>query len=480
MKQLFAILCAIVALSACNQAFLEPELGQKDEIQVNLTITRSDAFDTKASVKTDWAEEDVVFVFFKGVDAPKYLELKYSNGKWTGTRKNGLVASDLTGASDKKMTAIYLPYGSNATVAASETDFVFDGLTYNGYFLQAELVDYTFVSGVLAGTLNMVAPTLTNASDKLIHFDISGFTSDHEYDLYQDYVKPLTFTKVSADGTVTKEEGKMGKALAGYIDGSMMIFSGILDASAVGVEKDYQFSINDKTASVLYTRDAGNKTLNGAKYIGIGDISSSTWIATEYVYLGFSDVNLQRVMWATKNLGATTVSGEGSYGNFYAWGMTEGYPLSGTFGNYTCSHEFRDIPSYEIDFNGNLKPEYDAAHVAMKGLWRMPTIADLGMLINMTVSEFTNAGTVNGGMTFQKKGSFTDKIFLPAAGFVDDDGPSSGSLAAGIYGVYASATQFREHEASVIQMQSNGIVPADETYAGSHIGHTIRPVFTID
>ena len=79
-------------------------------------------------------------------------------------------SSDISDAADKKMTAVYLPYGSSATVSASAGNFIFSDITYSGYFLKAELVTYTYDGDVLSGTLNMTAPALSNGSDKLIHY----------------------------------------------------------------------------------------------------------------------------------------------------------------------------------------------------------------------------------------------------------------------------------------------------------------------
>lgn len=479
MKKIFAALCTAIMLVACSQVVLEPDSTRYEDIHVNLIVGRSDDFATKATVKSAWADNDVVFVFFKGIAAPKYLELKYNSGTgtWSGTRMNSLTASDLADAAEKKMTAIYLPYGSTATVAANGTDFVFDGLTYNGYFLQAEQVDYTFDGSILTGTLNMVAPTLTDTSDKLIHFDISGFTSGHAYNLYQDFVKPLIFTKVSADGEVAKAEGTMGKAIAGYEDGAMMSFSGILDASAVGSAVDYQFSINDETASILYTRDAGEKTISDAKYIGTGDISNTTtWIGTEYVYLGFNNASDQKICWATKNLGATAVQGEGSFGDYYAFGETTGYALSGTFGNYTSPHSFSVSPYFEVDNNNNLKPQYDAAHVTLKGLWRMPTLAEGILLNDNTAKSSYTEGTVDSGKTFTStvSGFETKSIFLPAAGYVR--GTSLDEV--GNIGYYYLATEDNSN-GYYFRIESNSVTPDRRTTTNAD-GQTIRPVFSID
>ena len=478
MKKRIAILCAIVALAACNQAVPEPDPHWNGNIQVDITVGRADVFATRATVKSAWADNDVVFVFFKGVAAPKYLELKYSSATdtWTATERNALAAADLAAAAEKKMTAIYLPYGSTATVAASGTDFVFDGLSYNGFFLQAETAGYTFDGGTLRGTLNMSAPTLSDAADRLIHFDISGFTPGHAYDLYQDQVRPLTFVKVSADGAVTQDEGQMGKALTGHEDGAMISFSGILDHAAVGEAVDYQFSVNDKTASVLYTRDAGTQTVSDNKYIGIGDICSEKWTATDYVYLGFDNAAGQKLCWATKNLGATVVQGEGSFGYYYAYGDINGYPLSGTFGHYTSPHNFNSNPSYSMDENNRLRPEYDAAHMTLKGLWRIPTVAEGRLLKERTTQSSYTKGTAESGKTFTSAvpGFESKSIFLPAAGYVRGTGLDE----VGNIGYYWLAN----HSSSrgyYFRVEPNSVTP-DRVTTTNKDGQTIRPVFSVD
>lgn len=422
-------------LVACNKDLLDVEKQVPSEtngIKINLSVSRHDSFgSTKATVKSAWADEDVIFVFFKGVTAPKYLEMKYDSGSdtWTPTAKNGLTSSDLSNAADKKMTAIYLPYGSTATVAASEGNFIFNDITYSGYFLNAELVTYTYDGGVLSGTLNMTAPALSNGSDKLIHFDISGFTSGHDYKLYQDYLKPLTFTSVSASGIISINEGAMGASITGYEDGPMMSFSGILDASAVGNAVDYQFSIDDLTSSILYTRDAGIKNLSTSKYIGIGAINNkAVWNAFEYVDLGLS------VRWAKYNVGSTTPEGCGDY---YAWGETETYYEIG-YSQENPQNHWKDGKSsgynwssytklatgtnnhtkYNYtDLKKTLDPEDDVAYVQWGGKWRMPTYDEFAEIEIHCTWRWTDVNGVNGYKVISKMDGYQDRfIFLPVTG----------------------------------------------------------------
>ena len=499
-------------LVACNRELFDIEKqvpAETNGIKINLSVTRHDSFgSTKATVKSAWADEDVIFVFFKGVAAPKYLEMKYDSGSdtWIPTAKKGFTSSDLSDAVDKKMTAIYLPYGNTAKVAGREGKFIFCGLTYSGYFLKAELVSYTFDGDVLNGTLNMTAPELSSGSDKLIHFDISGFTSGHDYRLYQEYVKPLTFTSVSADGVLSIDEGTMGASITGYEDGSMMSFSGILDASAVGNAVDYQFSIDDLTSSILYIRDAGTKTLSTSKYIGIGAINNaSIWNAFEYVDLGLS------VKWATFNVGATAPE---EYGDYFAWGDAEPYYEAGyaqeapqahwkegksegySFSSYKWSNSDNTLTKYcsksaygnegFTDTKTTLDPEDDVAHVEWGGSWRMPTRTELGELI---VTQYNTAdytwtwcdGTATKyassdvkGWQIEKKSTGTT-LFLPAAGwrggttlyYVGSDGDYWSS----------SLNTDGPYQAWFLSSSTSG---GHENSNSRRIGRSVRPVYPVD
>lgn len=401
MKKAFVIIGALLMLAACSKNAVTdqpviPDNPTEDtaEFKVSLTISRSDAFgsepETKATVKREWADGDVVFVFFQGVAAPKYLEMKYSSAtqEFTATPRNDLSVSDL--GSSGTMTAVYLPYGSTSTVSSDEGNFRFEPM-YQGFYLQDDQAEYTCDGEELKGTLNLSAPELADGA-KYIHFDVSGYDAAHAYTLYQDYVGAVCFIGVMSNGIVPINIGTPGGAIPGYADAdkNILSFSGVLDVDAVGQAKDYQFSINDETASVLYTRDAGTKTLSASKYIGLGSISSSTWNATEYVDLGITSDGV-RLLWATKNLGATAESGEGSWGNFYAWSETTGYPLSGTFKNYSSSHAFDEVPDYTTDPWGQLPIENDPAHAALGGLWRTPTWEDFNLLSSNTTSQIDRA-----------------------------------------------------------------------------------------
>lgn len=514
MKKVVYILSAIIALVACaKEAPVVKESVQEEsqEIKVNINITREEINETKATIKTGWANNDVVFLFFNGVAAPKYMEMKYNSGVWTATAKNDLVASDLSGAADKHLTAIYLPYGSAYNVAADETAFTIKNgeNDYSGHFYTCVGVEYKYDSELTA-TITLIAAQPASASDKLVHFDVAGYTDGHTYDLYQDYMKPISLSSISASGAVATSEGTKGDAIPGYVDAdnSILSFSGVLDASAVGFEKDYQFSVNDVTASVLYTRDAGNRTVSKNKYIGIGSISTATWNANEYVDLGIV-YDGKRVMWAKKNLGATAETGEGSYGKYYAWGDFVGYALDGTYGSYTCSHTFeaepQSVPSDHLMtmtdestpsyMQFRLKPEYDPAHEELKGLWRMP-IEYKGMIdgkyrgemvllrSNTTQTLSGTLGTVTAGFIFSGNGN---TMFVPFAGCIEGDAllnydnpwHIANYLTSGCFRNTSGAVRNSFLKFFVGYNESNGksMISYSETTTGD--GFLIRPCFSI-
>ena len=498
MKKTLAILGALLALAACNKQPLAPVSDQG--IKVNLTINRSDDFPgTKATVKEGWADNDVVFVFFRGIADDKYMELKYNSGSWTATPKNGLEGSDLADASSKLMSAVYLPYGSDLSPSVdAEGKFVFDE-EYLGWTLYAQQKAYTYddTEG-LQGTLDMEMPI--PIAGPIYHFDITGYESGHEYELYTDDFAQIRIVGVeSATVGVTFGERYMGEPLKGYEDSAngIISFSGALNA--VGYEPDFQFSVLDKTANILYTRDTGihpltKETYWTSKAVGLGDISDpDKWNAMEFVYLGIDNQYGKKICWATKNLGATAVSGEGSYGLYYAFGDIVGHPIvSGNFSDgFTLDYAFDTAPEYELNGNGNLKPEYDAAHMTLKGLWRMPTIEELTALTEHVAYEPFETKSFDYGLTLTSTvEGYTDRtLFLPAAGE-----PTENLIGnAGQVGVYQSST-----EKTVTSLETGDEFVSRATMwfvsipvvdminlsaDGSttpEIGNVIRPVFTID
>lgn len=280
MKKIFAIVSAFAALVACTKVapVVDDSLQEENqEIKVNFTISREDDnTGTKASVKTAFSENDVVFIFFKGLNAPKRLEMKYTGSSWTPTFYGDIQATDLTDGGT--LTAIYLPYGSGITVDGTEETFTFSE-AYKGYYLLKQMT-YEFKSNTITAAISLQVAPPTSGSDVIVHFDVSGLSSTHEYNMYQEYVKPLTLTAISNTGTVDQTVGAAGDAILGHQDAGFVSFSGVLDASAVGAgnAKTYQFFVRDETLGTLYYRTtASAKPISANSYIGLGSAATSPW-----------------------------------------------------------------------------------------------------------------------------------------------------------------------------------------------------------
>jgi len=137
------------------------------------------------------------------------------------------------------------------------------------------------------------------------------------------------------------------------------------------------------------------------------------------------------VKWASVNIGASTPL---DFGRFFSWADTKGQTWDGS----SWSGEgFSKFLTYKLDNNGNLSPEYDAAHVLLGGSWRMPTSKEMQELIDGCTSGETTIGGVLGRLFTSKKEGYTDKsIFLPAAGYVY----FKELTYPGIYGYYWTST----------------------------------------
>ena len=283
MKHVIITIGMIAALLACTR---EEKAVNPTKLTYNITVQQ-----TKA-VKQGWESGDIIYVHFKEASAPKHLELTYNGSEWDATLMNGLSDAEVASATDKTITALYLPFGS---------------IPYKGWFLQAENVAYTIEGTEVTATLDMQQPEL-ETGETLVQFYVADEVAG--FDFYQEAVRPITVTGINSDGTVNFTEGTAGKAIPGYPYEGGYIFSGALEASAVGKAQVYDFSLDDAENSKLYTKTAGQKTISANTAISLGNLSA--WTATEYVDLGLPS----GVLWAKCNVGATTPM---EYGNYYTW-----------------------------------------------------------------------------------------------------------------------------------------------------------------
>ena len=443
MKKIIAILCAAFALAACTETLITDsadrlpaveETTSDGDIKLNLTITRTDAFDGEATgtkaIKTGWNAGDVIMVFIQNTAPHKYLELKYNGLKWVGTYKNGLTEDEIKNALQKKLRAVHLPYNSHLVPSSAFPTFNFLG--YYDYFLATGIVDYTYDSKQgLTTKLRLETPDYS-ASGRLIDFRVTGFEKSRTYYMNMKYLRhfgavyvyPNNYLNMLCDVYALDQE----RLILGRKDGNDLHFTGILDASAVGTPVTFDFTILDRNNKIAYTRSVGPKTVNGNLSVDLGDISDeSKWKATQYEDLGINNADGKRIYWSKYNLGASATY---PYGYYFSYGQVQGYPIQGTFGNYTCEHNFyqqipSDFPDGRLDSNDCLIPEYDAAHAALGGAWRIPTTDEMKQLYENTNKAAVAADSESAGITYTSiKSGYGDKsVFLPAAGSVYQQTP---------------------------------------------------------
>ena len=131
--------------------------------------------------------------------------------------------------------------------------------------------------------------------------------------------------------------------------------------------------------------------------------------------------------WACCNVGASRPE---EYGGYYAWGETvtkRNYGWStykwckgdkNTFTNDTMTKYCTDSHFGTVDNKKTLSATDDVAHVKWGGNWRMPTRAEQEELLNKCKWTWT---TNNGVKGYKVVGPNGNSIFLPAAGYYDNE-----------------------------------------------------------
>ena len=236
--RLSLLLCAILALTACsnddNDVTQNPEAPTTEApqtIKFNLTASHPDddaAAQTRA-VKQTWEAGDAIFVFFTGAEAPKHLKMTYDGTTWTSAEYDGATptvgALGLKNGDTGTMRAVFLPFGSDATVSASGTSFTFS-TTYYAYYATATL-SYTVNDNEVSGTFDMVIP-----ADYVQFFVEDAAATNGGYTLGTDAVIPTGVASIAADGTITETSNKAaGDDMTGYAYSGGYLFSGKLNGS---------------------------------------------------------------------------------------------------------------------------------------------------------------------------------------------------------------------------------------------------------
>ena len=251
MKKNIAIMLSLVlTFAACSSndddITTEPAMTEAPQ-QITFRLTASHPDDNATAqtraVKAGWEDGDAIFVFFTGAAAPKHLKMTFDGSAWTSAEYNGATQTDgalgLKNGDTGTMRAVYLPFGSDATVSADGDRFKFS-TDYYAYYATATLA-YTVTDNEVNGAFSMTIP-----ADYVQFFVEDAAASDGDYNLGTDAVIPTGVASIAADGTIKETSDKFaGDDMPGYAYSGGYLFSGKLTTWSYG--SNYYFA-KTKTA----------------------------------------------------------------------------------------------------------------------------------------------------------------------------------------------------------------------------------------
>ena len=407
MKAMKALLTAgaMLALTACsnedditNEPTTATEPAQT--ITFNLTASHPDdgaAAQTRA-VKQGWESGDAIFVFFTGVAAPKHLKMTYNDGVWTSAEYNGATQTDgalgLKNGDTGTMRAVYLPFGSSATVTADGTSFKFS-TDYYTYYATATLA-YTVTNNEVDGAFDMTIP-----DDWVQFFVEDGDATSGDYTLSTDAVCRTGIASIGADGSIAEFAPAIGGEMPGYAYGGGYLFSGLLNDGYTSQRYEGETKIDNDAYYFAKTKVADGSR---ADYF----VTGKTLGSHSAVKLPAND-NVYALKYGTPNTGKWVPVGSGvtvTIGNVTGSGMSEAFSNFGTW--HTCNY-------------GQTAPEalgtlYNFADANALGV-TLPTKAQCETLANGTKTAFMN---VHGQLCMAAKAD-RGLILLPCDDIVGGD-----------------------------------------------------------
>ena len=272
MKKTLFFLClsVTVGLLSCTKEMTpreEPSAGVPMNFEISVAETKA--------AKTAWEENDVIYVFFKGLES-KYLVMTRSSNSWNCTSGgDALLDTDFSALSDKTLTAVHFPVAVDVNYADGKFSFTKGGTpVYNYYFFQTNKA-YTVDGTTVSAMLSMQKP----ANFVQLIIPISSVQDAADYVLRCPQIKPVACQSISTDGSIIEVEQASGANLNDFGYSSLTdvfgIFSGRLaDPSATS----YTFSVAH--GDILYSRTYDNALIAGNAYV-FPTLSENNWSRQE-------------------------------------------------------------------------------------------------------------------------------------------------------------------------------------------------------
>jgi uncharacterized protein len=424
-------------------------------------LTISMTFNLPSSgMKDAWAAGDSIFVFLSNVPAPKYLKMGYDGTQWNYKEKDGATDSSgclgLNSGIKGAMTALYLPFGSGASVSSSGTSFILSE-TVTPWYMIATL-PYSVEEKTITGTMDF------QVAEGYVSFFVpdTEASAATESELRNQHLTPQGIVSIAADGTITHTSIAHGAPLKGFFrEGEQKgyIFGGVLSEDVRNVKTDYNFTLvkggwkgsyyGCSVPATLYTGSADNRSVTLA--------SPSAWTPiTDYKPVDVGcDVEYSfqkfRVYWASRNLGATSddpADEEATYGNYYAWGET--------------------IPKTDYSSATYSGTDDDAARAALGGIWRMPKGGEWERL---TGDQFKWEWNGKGYVVTSNVAGYDASLFIPAAGYYK----GNELLSKGSFSRYWSSTLTTTNNARVLASYDTS-TPKVTYDMSRYLGLSVRPV----
>ena len=439
---IFAAAVAAFALAACDKALVEnaPEtVRSSGDIKININVADFGGADTKAVMKTAWANGDQISIWYdSNVQTDPDLVIKYDGTaeKWEVDNTATLSGNTPSG------TILKAVYSNGVIVAANGINY-----TYDGSELSANINSWTHLAEiqvVVSGLTSADAANYTLVCDKFTPLSGNGYT-------------------VGSDA-ITVSAGTKGAAATGIAntDGVAFVFA---TNDSYGSSADYSFTLSASGKTMFYTAGSKSVTKNTSKVVALKmqdtEFHEGVQLWADGPY------------WATTNIGATS---ETDYGYYFAWGYTDGYVRNDSNDGWVKASDSSSSITFTYDgFSDYQTHTYSDMAAANWGTaWNVPEKTDFDNLLSNCTIEYITTGTIGIKVTGNTDG-YTDKsIFLPAAGY----GGSKSQLEPGVYGYYWSSTQSSTPYSYRLYFQpshSTSGVSGTTSY-GRYYGFSVRPV----
>lgn len=469
-------------LSSCQKSELESvSANDGKDIVLNISVSNPGVSDTKALIKTGWAANDEISIWYDGNNgATPDLVIKHNGTKWI--QKEGATVS---GKNPSTGTGKYAKALYNGTVKVASKDTY----TYENSILTFSIENWKFlteVQVVVKGLTSASAGNYTLACDKFFPLAAgNGYT-------------------VGSDA-ITSSAGTKGNPVTGIsnTDGVAFVFATADYSSSSTDKKDFAFTLKDNTSgsevTKVYKPNVAIEAKENKSSIKALTIESSSFTVPgpEYVVMKMGTSGNRTLKWATMNLGATTVAGgyRTCYGDLYQWGsvntLYNGFPwTSASAGSFSWkSGKGSGFVSGNREYTGNNATLPNANDVVKKTYpgtnWRMPTSQEFKDLYDACGG--TSRPKTGGSTSTTEKGVYwctsyngvagllfcdgTNRVFFPAAGY----GDGTTLTYAGSFGTYWSSSIGTGYVESAYRLGFNSSNVYHSVY-NRHNGFSVRPV----